>query len=65
MKQATQPVPEAAIEPDAFAGQGGSYVLEPATGLRRLVHRTAEATPATEATPIPPAGATATDTTQE
>lgn len=31
-----QPQPQ----PDEFAGQGGSYILDPATGKRRLVERT-------------------------
>lgn len=35
--------------PDEYAGQGGSYVLDPVTGIRTLVSRTqddAEAAPA-------------------
>lgn len=31
---------------DEFAGQGGSYVLDPETGKRTLVERTQDATPA-------------------
>lgn len=34
---------------DRYAGQGGSYVMDPATGVRRLVERTqdrGEAAPA-------------------
>lgn len=36
---------------DEFAGQGGSYVLDPATGKRQLVERTAEADIPTEPAP--------------
>lgn len=34
---------------DIYAGQGGSYLLDPATGLRTLVQRTEDAAPALEA----------------
>ena len=36
---------------DEFRGQGGSYVIDPATGQRTLVERTAETAPAAE-TPV-------------
>jgi len=33
---------------DEFRGQGGSYVIDPATGQRTLVERTAETAPAAD-----------------
>lgn len=36
---------------DEFRGQGGSYVIDPATGQRTLVERTAETATAAE-TPV-------------
>lgn len=38
------------MTPDKFEGQGGSYVIDPKTGERKLVERTAEP----EQTPIEP-----------
>ena len=38
---------------DEFAGQGGSYLVDPKTGRRTLVERTSE--PATPAAPVEPA----------
>lgn len=34
--------PDSALPADQFAGQGGSYVLDPTTGQRTLVERTME-----------------------
>lgn len=34
------------INTDEFAGQGGSYMLDPATGQRTLVERTQDPAPA-------------------
>lgn len=45
---------------DEHHGQGGSYVRDPVTGLRTLVHRTLEQAPAAVAPPAtaePPAAA--------
>ena len=52
MKKPTLPAAQDNAPPaeDPHAGQGGSYELDPATGTRRLVHRT-------EVLPAPPAGA--------
>jgi hypothetical protein len=38
------------MNPDQYAGQGGSYTLDPETGLRTLVERTQDPAqePATE-----------------
>ena len=46
--------PQDPATPDAHAGQGGSYQVDPATGRRTLVHRTDTARPA-RATTTPPA----------
>lgn len=67
MKKTTTPV-AADPQPDAYTGQGGSYVLDPATGQRQLVHRTAASadSPAdAQDTVTPPAGTPATDQPQE
>lgn len=43
---------------DQHAGHGGSYILDPKTGQRRLVERTQEAAPpAAEQQPTAPADA--------
>lgn len=42
-------------------GKGGSYILDPATGIRTLVQRTEDA-PADAATPAAPPAPTAADT---
>lgn len=34
------PVQADAAPPDRYAGQGGSYVMDPETGVRTLVERT-------------------------
>jgi len=46
------------IHTDEFAGQGGSYMLDPATGQRTLVERTEDPaeTPAQAEKPAPDAG---------
>ncbi|MDD3675805.1 hypothetical protein [Thauera propionica] len=49
-EQLVAPLPATLVQPrrgatapaDAYAGQGGSYVLDPATGKRTLVERTFE-----------------------
>ena len=39
---------------DEYAGQGGSYLVDPKTGRRELVERTSEpAEPAAQTTPAP------------
>lgn len=46
-------------QPDPYAGHGGSYILDPKTGERRLVERTQEAAPPADAQPTAPADADA------
>lgn len=36
------------MQSDEFSGQGGSYMIDPATGQRVLLERTEEAKPADE-----------------
>lgn len=53
---------------DQNAGMGGSYVLDPKTGERRLMERTNETTEPAQAgflTPVPVAPADTTTTTTE
>lgn len=45
--------------PDQHAGHGGSYILDPKTGQRRLVERTQEAAPPATEQPTAPADADA------
>lgn len=35
-----QPMPDPMPEPDEYHGQGGAYVIDPATGKRILIERT-------------------------
>ena len=42
---------------DEFAGQGGSYTLDPKTGKRTLAHRTQDPQQTQEAAPEPAAPA--------
>lgn len=42
-------------QPDPCAGHGGSYILDPKTGQRRLVERTQEAAPPAAETTTAPA----------
>lgn len=46
-QQESAAAPSSQPAQDPHAGQGGSYELDPATGQRTLIHRTAE--PATTA----------------